>query len=313
MDNANVAKIWDDTETTRLRIEELTLANHEGNYTPKDPEWHEIRARGIGGSEIGTICGLSQYESPYALWAKKSGKLEDNFGDSEAMYWGRAQEFLIVKRFAEEHPDFEIFYNCGTWSHTERSWQIANPDAIYLDANGQPCVLEIKTAQYEDQWDKKTNTVPPSYRAQVLWYLSTFGFKSAKIAVLFHGNKYEEFDIVPSQFELDVNLQLATEFQSMVTEDRAPDFDGANSTYEVVRKLHPDIEDKSVELGELGAKYLTALVNLENATEELTEVKSRILDLMDKAKVGTLGGKELVTRQAKGGGAPFLVTKRGVK
>lgn len=313
MVGSNIAKIWDDSETTRLRVAELTRANHRGSFTTADPEWHELRAKGIGGSEIGTICGLSQWDSPYSLWAKKTNKFEDDFSDNDAMYWGRAQEAIIVNRFAEDHPEFEIFYNCGTWSHEDRDWQIANPDAIYLDENGEPCILEIKTAQFEDQWDQRTNTVPPSYRAQVLWYLSTFGFKKAKIAALFHGNKYAEFEIIPTEFELSVNLELATQFQQLVVADKAPDFDGANATYEAVRKVHPEIEDTEVELGQLGINYLSAQTAVEEATQNFNEAKSRVVDAMGKAKRGLANGELIVSRQAKGGGVPFLVTKRGVK
>ena len=48
-----------------------------GIYDNTDPRWHELRTTGIGGSEVGTICGLNKWESAFALWAKKSGKISD--------------------------------------------------------------------------------------------------------------------------------------------------------------------------------------------------------------------------------------------
>lgn len=313
MTEPTLAGVVFDSVETRSKLEELTKAVWRGSFTTEDKEWHDLRASGIGGSEIGVICGLSQWDSPYSLWAKKTAKFEDSFSDNEAMYWGRAAEEIILKRFVEEHPDYQVLYNCGTWSHEDREWQIANPDGVYLDENGEAGILEIKTAQFEDQWDFQTGSVPPTYRAQVLWYLATFGFKKAKIAVLFHGNKYAEFEIEPNDFEMEVNLSKAVEFQQFVTENKAPDFDGATATYEAVRKVHPEIEDTEIELGELGIELLAANLISEEATARVTEAKSRVVDAMGKAKKGLVNGDHIVSRQAKGNGSPFLIMKRGTK
>ena len=38
-------------------------------------EWLAERKKSLGGSDMGAILGLSEYSSPYTVWAEKLGKL----------------------------------------------------------------------------------------------------------------------------------------------------------------------------------------------------------------------------------------------
>lgn len=279
-----------------------------GRFESGSQEWLDLRAAGIGGSEVGTICGLNRWESPYTLWAKKTGKISSEIPDNEAMEWGRRLEATILEKFKDEHPELTLIRDPGTWHHKDRPWQIANPDAIYRTADGIHGIIEVKTAQYEDDW----NDGPPlSYQAQVQWYLQTFGFSHAYVIVLFHGNKYREYELPANEFEHSVNLEIVETFRSLILEDVAPDFDGAMSTYQTVRALHPEITDEEVELGDLGVYYQLAELKFKEAEAEMNEMKSRVLDAMGTAKRGLIEGRWVLSRQARGTGTPYLVTKRG--
>lgn len=310
MTDPTVARIVKDPDATREALLEVTGANFIGNWSTEDKEWHEVRKSGITGTDVGTIVGLNPWLSPYALWAKKLDKIPDDFRDSEAMYWGRAAEEIIVRRFAEEHPDYTIYYNVGTWCHEERDWQIANPDAVYRTGDGVWGVLEIKTAQFEDSFDLTNNVVPKHYKSQELWYCDVFGFGEHTLAALFHGNRYHEFHGYVDGFEAESNREAAESFRQLILSDKAPDFDGALSTYEVVRKQHPEIEDAAVELGDLGMYYFLAAEEFSAAETKLTELKTRVLDAMGKAKKGLVFDEWRLTRMAKGQGSPYLATKR---
>lgn len=313
MTQETVSQICSDEIKTRRFIESQTEATWLGTFTSEDPQWHELRAGGIGGSEVGVICGLSPWASPYSLWATKTGLVENDFAENESMYWGKAAEPIIVNRFAEDHPSWQIYTNCGTWHSPNHKWQIANPDGIFVDENGELGILEIKTAMYEEEWDRATGKIPATYRAQVLWYAQTFGIKRAIVAVLFHGNKYEEYEIVIDEFEQQANLDRAITFQTLVETKTAPEFDGSNATYEIVRKIHPEIEDRDEEMGDLGIHYMNALAEADAATEKATELKSRVLSAMGFAKRGLINGDHFFTRTSKAGGTPYLTIKRGAK
>lgn len=279
-----------------------------GNFENQSPEWHAARATGIGGSDVGTICGLNPWQSPFTLWAKKSGRISDQIEPNEAMEWGTRLESVILDKFRDEHPDLEVNGDVGTWAHKDRSWQLANLDGIAVDRAGNASVIEIKTARYEDDWAKG---VPAYYRTQVLWYLQTLGLKHAYVVALFSGSKYREFEIHYDEFEAEVNLNRVIMFRSYLETDTQPDFDGATSTYETVRELNPDIEDTEHELGDLGVYYELAVTEYGQAEAHLNEMKSRVMDAMGKAKRGLIEGEWRVTRQARKGGSPYLVSKRG--
>lgn len=279
-----------------------------GIYDNTDPRWHDLRATGIGGSEVGTICGLNKWESAFALWAKKSGKIDDDRQVSPAMEWGTRLETPILDKFEDEHPDLIVHRNVGTWRSTARPFQLANPDALFQASDGSWGVVEVKTARYPDDW---ANGVPVGYQAQVQWYLQTFGLRQAWVVVLFSGSDYQEFLIEADDFVQGVNLGMVEQFLTHLDQGTKPDWDGATSTLETQRKLHPEIDDTEVELGELGQALESALAAEKSVASATNVIKCQILDLMGTAKKGTIDGEWAFTRQAKGQGTPFLVAKRG--
>lgn len=284
-----------------------------GNFENGSAEWHNLRAgANIGGSDVSTICGVNPWDSAFSLWAVKAGKLESTFEGNAATEWGSILEPVIMDKFMREHSELEVYASPGTFRHQDRHWQIANPDGIYKNAAGEYGIIEIKTASYEDDWKDNRGgwKVPVYYATQVQWYLQTFGFKHAWVVVLFAGKKYVEIELHADDFEQASNLDRVTQFREYVIADAQPDYDGATSTYETIRRLHPLIENTEVELGELGTLYQIACTEFDQAQAHLTEMKSRVLDSMGKAKKGTVNGKPVVGRQAKAGGTPYLVIKK---
>jgi len=304
---------------TKPSITTFGTARFIADYKSGTPEWHELRSAGIGGSDIAGIVGASPWSSPFKIWALKTGVLSDESGESEAMEWGTLLEPVIVEKFKRQHPDLTMWASPGTWAHLERPWQLANPDGIYTKPNGANGIFESKTAMYEDGWTVPSEGVmgdaegvPLYYRTQVLWYLDTFGFEEAIVSVLFHGNKYREFLIKADPFAQDVYRGEVEKFLELVRTDTPPEFDGSMATYETVRALNPDIDPEAeLELGGLGAMFLSAIADVADAEAELNRVKSLVMDSMGLAKKGLYDGKWIVTRQSKNGGTPYLVAKRG--
>lgn len=302
------------SKTVSQATDNFGSAQFIGVFESGTPEWHAARAAGIGGSEVGVICGLSKWESPLSLWAKKSGLIDSTLEESEAMYWGTALESVVLGEFIKRHPELVVIPSPGTFHHPERPWQIANPDAIaYNPLTGERLIVEIKTARYEDEWDEATATVPPTYRAQVLWYLQTFGFERAVVAALFSGSKYREFEQTYDPFEAEANLARVTLWRTYLETGTQPDYDGSESTYNAIREMHPDIDPElpDVELAAAGRTYLKAVEQFDEAQRFLNLTKSEVLDLMGKAKRGLIDGEWKVTRQARGTtGYPYLVNKK---
>lgn len=308
----------------------LGQAEFVGKFENNSPEWHELRAQGIGGSSVSTILGLNPWESAYTFAAKRLGLIESSIKQSEAMEWGTRLESVVIDKFAENHPELTVYRNVGTWRSRKRDWQIVNPDAIFEDVkvtrrgDDQDLfvhrgIFEAKTAAYEDDWIVPAegvmgtaDGVPVYYRCQVQWYLQIFGFTHAIVGVLFHGNKYREFEIFADEFEQDVNLQIVEQFKTEYLDTKTlPEFSAPfTSTLQTVRELHPEIEDVAVELGPIGSAYLSALEALSHAEDAVNLIKSEVLAMMKTARKGLVDGKLAVTRQSKKGGTPYLVNAR---
>lgn len=287
-----------------FKTEAVFIASHASGTA----EWHDLRSSGIGGSEVAVICGFSKWQSAFTLWAKKTGRIEESFTGSEAMEWGNRLEPVIIDKFADSHPEFNVYRDVGTWHHPEREWQRANPDGIFFDGD-EVGIIEVKTSQFEDDW---RDGVPRYYEAQVQWYLQVFGYARAFVVVLFHGNKYAEFEVLASPFFQNMNLETATLFRNALESDTPPDYDGSTSTLQTVRSLHPQIDqDSEEELGWLGVEYFAAVANVADAESKLNELKSRVMAAMGNAKRGLVDGEWVLTRQAKAGGTPYLIQKRG--
>jgi putative phage-type endonuclease len=288
----------------------ITAADMVGNFESSDPRWAELRDGKIGGSMVGTIAGLNKWESAVTAFYKFTKQIDDTIEDNAAMEWGRRLEAPVIDKFADEHPEMTVHRNVGTWVNKARAYQLANPDAL-LERDGSLGVLEIKTAAYKDDWIAEDGSmrVPGYYMTQVQWYLSTLELDWAYLAVLFAGREYHEFYIEASKFQAAVDIELVETFLKHCEEMKQPDWDGSESTYETIRRLHPEIEATEVEVGQLGLDYLDADKKAKQATQELTELKSRVMAELGYAKVGTVDGVARFWRRSRAGGVPFLVAK----
>lgn len=275
-----------------------------GTYKNNSPEWHELRNQlgVISGSEIGTILGLSPWNSAISLWAEKTGKVERASVGNTAMRLGTLVEPAIRQLYQEQHPK-HVVVEVGTYAAKDAEWMHANPDAICVDENGKGYVLEIKhTATY---WD----SIPEHYKAQVFWYMYVFGLKRALFAVV-NAGRYKEYELVWDDFEFDAMFQAVKRFRQSVLDNVQPDWDGSESTYETVRKLSPDVESRDEELGTLGIELMNAQTDFDKAETHLREMKSRVIGALNGAKNGCIDGQVVVTLSQRSGNAPYLTIKK---
>jgi predicted phage-related endonuclease len=182
----------------------------------------------------------------------------------------------------------------------------ANPDAI-AKVNGEWVIVEVKTSR--NYWSE----IPPHYVSQTMHYMNILGIKKAVIVGLVAMDWVEawiDFD----EFEASVIEQAAINFWDSVRNGVAPDFDGAESTYEAVREMHPEIDGTEIEIDGIW-NLVTAQLAFEEAEANLRRQKSEVLALMGNAQHAYTEheGKRyrVASRQARGQGKPFLVIHKG--
>ena len=108
--------------------------------------WLEERRKGIGGSDVAAIMGLSPWKTAYQIYQDKRGEVKD-FEGSAVMDWGKRMEPAIRQWYSDQTgrsvrlPD-KILY------HPVHQFMLASLDG-FTDDNR---VVEIKTARYSKDW-----------------------------------------------------------------------------------------------------------------------------------------------------------------
>jgi len=180
-------------------------------------QWHEFRCRGLGGSELAIIFGLTKYKSSARLFHEKVGTIQPHFIGNQYTLWGTVNEPMIREmwRYWDGTPEGYIgnFQNKRVMrevqsvedyfaTHEDYPWLFASIDG-YIEVGGfnlatgeelsKGGILEVKTmADYvANQWEAG---IPPAYIVQVHVYMLIYGLDYAEIAVLIGGNT---FDVLP--------------------------------------------------------------------------------------------------------------------
>ncbi|MCI0569281.1 MAG: YqaJ viral recombinase family protein, partial [Myxococcaceae bacterium] len=197
-----------------------------------------LRRRGIGGSEIGAVAGLSPYATPLDVWrAKVEGT---SVPETTAMRRGRLLEPAVAEWYAEETG--ASLRSVGTLQHPTRPIALATPDRL-ASLRGEDRVLEIKTSglRAAERWGRPgTDEVPPHYLAQVAWEMAVTGLPQADLAVLIAGEDFRVY-----HFERDAELEgylfeLAERFWvDHVEARRPPALDGSEAARRWLHERYP--------------------------------------------------------------------------
>ncbi|MEN0072379.1 MAG: YqaJ viral recombinase family protein, partial [Propionicimonas sp.] len=244
----------------------------------------------------------------FSLWHRKRG-LVGPVQESAEMEWGKRLEHAVADKFFENHPEMYRLAG-GTWTRSDRPWQVANPDARaevpmwdeeQQDGYDERIVVEIKTAMYDTGWGQQgTDQIPVYYLCQVRWYLSVLGLRRAYVAVLIGGSDYREYIVERSESDEEILLTAGEAFIASISTGTRPDIDTHSETYQVIRELHPEIDGSDCELDPgIAEAYLLAEATSRLAEADLTGAKSRVLDAMGNAKYALHADRKIAFRTAR--------------
>lgn len=284
----------------------MTTAELVGQFTEGSPEWQAARDGAITGSRIAAVCGLSPWESPFSLWHRMMGVAPDQ-PVSDLMHWGTKLEPLILAEYADRrvHIGHQLLVKPGIYRHPDRPWQMVTTDAI--DGNR---IVEVKYSPVTDGWgDEGTDEIPVYYRCQVQWQMDVFGFERATVATFFGGRaEYREYTVDYDPADVAVLREKAVAFLDSINGGDRPDIDGHAATYQVIREMHPDIDDVKVELDvTVAAPYLASLMNFKETETEKQRCTAAMLDAMGRGRRAYWAGEQIAMRiPGQNGKPPFL-------
>lgn len=278
--------------------------------TMKREQFLENRRKGLGGSDIGAILGLSKFRSPVDVWLSKTGRKPIDHESTLPQRFGIFGESFVAQEYTAKTGLDVVRYN-KQLVHPEHDFIIGNIDRLVIPQGASIAhhMGQIRTdrgmeakcvsAYAGGEWgDDDSDDVPPFYLAQCAWYRILTGCKYWDLAALIGNHRFEVY-----QFETDKDLEqmllaVAVEFW---TKHVLPDIPPPPRSAEDVAALFPKSEEgrKAIADAELAATVEAIRVKkeqlkaLEAALEsDVIAVKSCIADA---SELVTETGKVLVT------------------
>ena len=271
-----------------------SLSSHSKVYGyDNEDDWHTLREKRIGGSDIGAILGVNPYKSIIDVYIDKTEG--STFKGNEATHWGHVLEGTVIKEFANRHSELIVYE--APYSIVDNFF-IANLDSVLKDKEtGNYGVLEIKTTSIWNKKEWEEDTIPQSYYAQVQHYLMLTGYKFAYIAVLIGGQQYKEFKIERSEEDIELIRNKATEFyQENLLKKIPPMPDGSDAYMNYLKQKALEIENNEViefvDLEEKAAKIKDLSKEINSLKKEQDLLKEEImLELINNGTQKGVAGK----------------------
>lgn len=258
--------------------------------------WLKARTRGIGGSDVGAICGVSPFTSARQIYLNKTGQFQEalkpNDAAKERMHFGHMLEPIVADEYSQRTGNKVIAVN-ATLVHKDHPWALANVDRLIVDDDGRPIgVLECKTtSEYmNEEWE--SGEILMSYIYQLNWYLWILGLEKGAFACLVGGNKFYYYDVFRNDELLENTIIPAAEkfwFENVLAlkepEMQATDTEFANNIYKTVVK-NSEITLPDDETNELARTVFDCKAKIKELEKIMSEAQNRIKDRLQDNEIG---------------------------
>ncbi len=258
-------------------------------------EWLRYRKQGIGGSDVAAILGISKWNSAIQLWLDKTNQTNDLVEENEAMQWGTIMEPIIRNHFAKVTGKKVVEIH-AMLQHPEYPYMLADLDGITVDDDGQPAILEIKTASEfkRSEWDEG---VPLYYQTQVQHYLCVTGIQKAYVAVLIGGNSFRVFEVNADRDVIAMLIEIEKDFWNKVMNMIRPEIDGSDAAKNLLDSIYTGGVSDSIVLPDDGIEYvdayLEACVQEDNAKAKKQDAVDHIKEIMGDVEKATCLGHSI--------------------
>ncbi len=153
-------------------------------------QWLNERKRGVGGSDVGKVLGVSEWGTAVDVWMEKTGRTAP-VEQTEAMWFGTEMEDAVARRYAAEtgveivrHNFMAVDEDCHLLGNIDRLVKPTESGlAAYQGEVRTELGLECKTSS-QSPWED----VPLHYQAQVQTYMALHpSIQRFDVAASFYG------------------------------------------------------------------------------------------------------------------------------
>lgn len=222
---------------------------------PLEPDplvWQQLRAGGIGASEMAVVLGRSSFLSPFALYHAKLGGYE--IPSNEDMEIGLRSEPIIDGMFRDEFPDLYVdMPAAGLWRHPVHEWALCTPDRIAVDpSTSEFFPVELKTNESTTGWGKPgTDEIPDPYYVQVQMQMMILGAERAYVARLGRKTKGHRFAVYVVEYD-DVEcvsyVDAGYRWMERLAARIEPEVDEHRTTTKALESVFSNVEPDSIQI-----------------------------------------------------------------
>lgn len=273
------------------------------NVTGNHEQWLRLKQNTIGSSEIGVICGLSQWSTPLELWARKTGKLAPE-PENTAMWLGTKLQPIVGELFSQQTGRTIIEPN-ALYAHKYCEWATATPDFFVETEKSSVEVLEVKTTSARAAHFWENGQAPTLAYMQTIWQLGVLGIESGHIAALIGGQDFKHVEVEFQEPLFQQMLHLGAQFIEAVKTDTPPKATESDLKLlhelrvleEAVVELPLELSDSVVAWHQLQQKIKTIKAELKAVESDAAKHRALIEQAMGSAANGRLGSWEVKLRK----------------
>lgn len=183
-----------------------------------DATYLEERRKGIGGSDVAAILGLSPWKTPYRVYQEKRKEIDDWKGNAQTD-WGTRMEPVLRQWYSDTTgrvvrvPDKIIKSN-------KYPFMLASLDGFTDDKR----VVEIKTARHGKDWGEPgTNEIPDYYAVQCHHYMIVTGYEVTDMPVSIAGGSPALYEVPADKEIAEMIIEACASFWQRVVDGNPPE------------------------------------------------------------------------------------------
>lgn len=256
-------------------------------------EWLKWRKKGLGGSDIAAILGISKWSSAIDIWLQKTNQKFDAVIENEAMTWGKILEPVIRERFKAVTNKKTIEVKAILQSE-EYPFMIADIDGLTEDENSNPAILEIKCVSEFKRSEWEDDQIPSYYLVQVMHYLAVTGLDTAYVCALVGGNSFIIREVKADKNMIAMLIACEKNFWDKVVNCVRPEADGSDACKELLDSLYRGGISEEIVLPEEVVEFIDLYIE-GSAEEDSGKAKkqlasNRLKEIMGDYNTGTCLG-----------------------
>ena len=265
-------------------------------------EWLEYRQKGIGGSDVASVCGINRWQSSLALYYDKVEEVPKVEAENIPAELGIFLEPFIAVKFEKwflenEGLDINVYKIPYILQHPTNKTALANLDGGFVHpTTGEDIIVEYKTTSERNYANWVDENLPDYYYLQIQWYLYVTNCKKCYLAFLI-GNNLFNVTLIERNDEVIEQLVIKVDgfWKNFVAKKTPPAPDGTASSKEILDLMYKDVEvGKEITIEDVKYQiYIKELNNLKNKAKDtykdLEQYKQWFKEKMGTAETAYVG------------------------